>query len=77
MVTTLAAPRLYWRQLAAPTPGDQPSLLTITEACAELRVSRWSVYQLIRNGKLATITIGRRRLVPAAAIRTLIDGEDQ
>ena len=40
------------------------TLFTIDEAAAQLRVSRWSVYNLIRSGQLQTIKIGRRRLVP-------------
>jgi excisionase family DNA binding protein len=41
------------------------TLFTIDEAAAQLRVSRWSVYNLIRSGQLQTIKIGRRRLVPS------------
>jgi excisionase family DNA binding protein len=44
------------------------TLFTIDEAAAELRVSRWSVYNLIRSGQLQTIKIGRRRLVPLDAL---------
>ena len=43
------------------------TLFTIDEAAARLRVSRWSVYNLIRSGQLRTIKIGRRRLVPIDA----------
>jgi excisionase family DNA binding protein len=42
-------------------------LFTIDEAAAQLRVSRWTVYNLIRSGQLRTIKIGRRRLVPIDA----------
>jgi excisionase family DNA binding protein len=44
------------------------TLFTIDEAAAQLRVSRWSVYNLIRSGQLQTIKIGRRRLVPLDAL---------
>jgi excisionase family DNA binding protein len=44
------------------------TLFTIDEAAARLRVSRWSVYNLIRSGQLRTIKIGRRRLVPLDAL---------
>jgi excisionase family DNA binding protein len=48
----------------APTPvGDRGGLLTVSEACARLRVSRWSFYRLIQERHLMTVTIGRRRLV--------------
>ena len=44
------------------------ALYTVDEAAAWLRVSRWTVYNLIRSGQLQTIKIGRRRLVPATAL---------
>lgn len=43
-------------------------LLTIDEAAERLRVSRWSVYNLIRANQLRTVKIGRRRLVTPAAL---------
>jgi len=52
---------------------ETPVLLTTKEACAALRISRWKLYELIRNGALDTIKIGRRRFVPADAIAKLID----
>ena len=63
------------------TPGrDMPLeyLLTIQEAADRLRVSRWSVYNLIRSNQLRTVKIGRRRLVTPAALAECIDllGED-
>jgi excisionase family DNA binding protein len=53
-------------------------LLTVQEAADRLRVSRWSVYNLIRANQLRTIKIGRRRLVTPAALAECIDllGED-
>jgi len=48
-------------------------MLTIQEACAALRISKWTLYQLIRSRQLVTIKIGSRRVVPAAAIQALID----
>jgi excisionase family DNA binding protein len=53
-------------------------LLTVQEAADRLRVSRWSVYNLIRAHQLRTVKIGRRRLVTPAALAECIDllGED-
>jgi excisionase family DNA binding protein len=48
-------------------------LFTIDEAATRLRVSRWSVYNLIRSGELHTINIGRRRLVPSDALSDCLD----
>jgi excisionase family DNA binding protein len=49
------------------------TLFTIDEAAARLRVSRWSVYNLIRSGQLHTIKIGRRRLVPSDALTECLE----
>jgi len=49
------------------------TLFTIDEAAARLRVSRWSVYNLIRSGQLHTIKIGRRRLVPLDALTECLE----
>lgn len=70
-------PRAFWRRTSlAADPADDsvtPILLTVTEACVVLRVSRWSLYQLIRSRKLATVQIGRRRLIPRVALQALIE----
>ena len=50
-----------------------PDILTIDEAAAQLRISRWSLYNLIRTNRIRTITIGRRRLVPATALADCVD----
>jgi excisionase family DNA binding protein len=47
--------------------GGNEQLLTIAEVSLLLRVSKWSVYQLIWSGQLRTLTIGRRRLIRPAA----------
>jgi excisionase family DNA binding protein len=39
------------------------ALLTVPEACERLRISRWSLYRLIQQQDLRTVTIGRRRFV--------------
>jgi excisionase family DNA binding protein len=47
---------------------DPPLLLTVDEAAARLSISRWTVYNLIRSGELASITIGRARRIPLEAV---------
>jgi len=42
--------------------------LTVDEAAERLRVSRWTLYNLIRSNQLRTVKIGRRRLIPVAAL---------
>jgi excisionase family DNA binding protein len=47
-------------------------LLTVQEAAEQLRISRWSVYNLIRAKQLRTIKIGRRRLMTPTALADCI-----
>ena len=62
--------RVYFRQVAADL---DPLLLTIPEACAALRVSKWTLYRLIHSRQLETVKIGSRRLVPSGAVQHLVD----
>jgi len=57
-----------------PAGSDLPAdrLLTLQETADRLRVSRWSVYNLIRANQLLTLKIGRRRLVTPAALAACI-----
>jgi excisionase family DNA binding protein len=48
-------------------------LLTVGEACAELRVSKWTLYQYIHSRQLASVKLRSRRLIPRSAIRELIE----
>ena len=41
-----------------------------------LRISRWSVYQLIWSGQLRTLKIGRRRLTRPAAYAACVNQLD-
>jgi excisionase family DNA binding protein len=47
---------------------EVPEVLTVDEAAAWLRISKGSLYNLIRSQRIRTITVGRRRLVPAVAL---------
>lgn len=48
-------------------------VLTVDEAAERLRVSRWTLYNLIRSNQLRTVKIGRRRLVPVSALTECLD----
>lgn len=53
-------------------------LYRVEEAAEALRLGRTIVYELIRCGRLHTVKVGTRRLVPVAAVleyaATLEDG---
>lgn len=59
-------------EAAAGRPSPSSTLLTVDEAASELRVSRSTVFGLIRTGELATTKIGSRRLVPRASLEALV-----
>ena len=48
--------------------------LTVAEAAQMLGISTESVYQGARRGEIPTLRVGRRVLVPAAALTRLLDG---
>lgn len=60
----------------AARPADLDSLrcLTVAEVAPLLKMSKPAVYRAIRSGELPAIHIGRRALVPEAALRRLIEG---
>jgi excisionase family DNA binding protein len=51
-----------------------PRLHSIKQATFELGIGRSALYELIAAGKLKTVKVGRRRLVPREAIEEFIAG---
>lgn len=51
---------------------NYPYLLTVVEAAEKLRVSRWTIYQLIRTNELKTLTITSRRFVASDDLANFI-----
>jgi excisionase family DNA binding protein len=45
-----------------------PVVYRVEEAAEALRLSRSIVYELIRSGRLRTVKVGSRRLVPVEAL---------
>ncbi|GAA0270833.1 hypothetical protein GCM10010302_05480 [Streptomyces polychromogenes] len=43
-------------------------LLTVPEAMARLKIGRSALYNLLRTRRLASVTIGRARRIPAQAL---------
>ena len=52
-----------------------PVVYRVDEAAEALRISRDTVYELIRSGRLRTIKVGTRRLVPLVALHEYVSGE--
>jgi excisionase family DNA binding protein len=51
---------------------DERRAYRVNEAVAVYRLSRSTLYKLIAAGKLRTIKIGGRRLIPREALETLL-----
>ena len=49
----------------------EPLLYSISDAAEALSLGRSKVYGLMAEGRLETVTIGRRRLVRAESVRAL------
>lgn len=49
------------------------NLLTIDEAAELLRISRWTIYKLIRTEELKTLTIASRRFVTSDDVEQFIN----
>ncbi|ALE83950.1 helix-turn-helix domain-containing protein [Pseudonocardia sp. HH130629-09] len=48
-------------------------LYRVSEAMLLLSLSRSVIYELIRSGRLGSVTEGRTRLIPATAISRYVD----
>ena len=53
--------------------NEKPLLLTIPETCRETRLGRSKIYELIGEGEIETVKIGKSRRVPYASILALIE----
>ncbi|MCO7192296.1 helix-turn-helix domain-containing protein [Pseudonocardia sp. McavD-2-B] len=50
---------------------------TPTEVASRLGLSEWSVRRLIRSGQLRATRVGRRWVVPVAAVTAFVNGSAQ
>lgn len=51
----------------------EPVTVTVKNAMAAIGIRQTKIYELINNGTLETVRVGRRRLVKTASIRALVD----
>jgi len=56
-----------------PAPAAPRPLLTVDETAERLRVSRAMIYQSLKDGRIKSVRIGRRRLIPATEVERLIN----
>jgi excisionase family DNA binding protein len=51
--------------------------VTVADACKAIGVGRTVLYELLSQGKLDSITLGRRRLITTESIRRLVSSASQ
>lgn len=51
----------------------EPITVTVSSAMAAIGIGQTKIYELINNGTLETVRVGRRRLVKTASIRALVN----
>ena len=56
------------------TPSDEPIAVSIAEAAARLGIHRQTLRAAIERGDLRAVRVGRRWLIPIAAIDELLEG---
>jgi excisionase family DNA binding protein len=52
--------------------SDLPLVLTVEETAKVMRLSRGSTYEAVRTGAIPSVRIGRRVLIPRAALLALL-----
>lgn len=57
--------------MTVPDPTEQPTM-TAEETGKALKISRASAYDAIARGEIPSIRVGRRVLVPTAAVRRML-----
>lgn len=67
--------RASGREVSKSVPAVVPKrhLYRISEAMSLLSMGRSAIYELIRSGRLKTVTEGRARFVPAKAINDYVN----
>jgi excisionase family DNA binding protein len=59
------------------TEASQPLLFSVEQCATMLGVHRTTVYDLIANQSLASVKVGRRRLISRAAMQRFIEASEQ
>jgi len=54
----------------------EPILVSVNDAASALNLGRTSIYALINEGRLLTIKLGRRTLIPVESIRKLVEAQE-
>ena len=66
------APDVAGKSKQRPTPPDAVLASTVKDASAAVGVSRSTLFRLIKEGKLRSVFVAGRRLIPTPALRELL-----
>jgi excisionase family DNA binding protein len=69
-------PRIPKDALWPTKPAPEARVYTLPEVAYVLRVGRNKIYELINNGELPVIKLGKRYMVPKAALDRLLDSAE-
>lgn len=61
---------------AVPDPAEHPTMPLWPDTGQALGLSRQSTYNAVASGEIPTIRVGRRILVPTAALRRMLQLDD-
>jgi excisionase family DNA binding protein len=53
----------------------EPLLVSVREAAKRLGLGRDTAYQLVREGRIHSVALGRKRLVPVAELARFVERE--
>ncbi len=56
---------------------NEPLLVSVREAAARLGIGRDTAYRLVAEGRLRSLSLGRRRLVPVAELTAFTERETE
>jgi excisionase family DNA binding protein len=51
---------------------DTKRVFTVDEVAVELRISRATAYEMVRTGKIPSIKLGKRILIPVSELEKLL-----
>ena len=57
------------------TTSPEPLAYSVADAIRVSSIKKTRIYALISEGRLKSITIGKRRIIKADSLRALINGE--
>jgi excisionase family DNA binding protein len=61
----------------AERPVAKPKAVSVQEAARLLALSRTSLYELLDAGRIRSVKVGSRRLIPAVALDDFLTGPDR